>query len=358
MLVVGSLVVIQPVIAGATVGGESFDQESAGTTDVDATASATGSVETVRAGSTASLTRDATPPETADEYLATFQEMEGSPAFEEYAEFETIRSLAVSKLQVVDFDDDTETEMRTVYELLVSFRASYQFAANGSTSASLDAANATAANVTALEEQGRTYAPLAEIAVSRFFENRGDEFLESATNASTTPAEIEALRRASVAYERAGASQKFSEVNLRYQQTQTEYRSDVRTMNAANATVESFRSSCASCSGLQSTVAGNGFATFDRYLETTDTMAALREAESLAEKHGLEDRATAFASTREEVAATRSTLAMASVAVLLSYGLLCSLVAMVVTHRLVTWGETVRAADVGEIVVLEEVNDA
>jgi hypothetical protein len=194
--------------------------------------------------------------------------------------------------------------------------------------------------------------------VNRFFENRGDEFLEAATNASSTPAEIEALRRASVAFERAGASQKFSEVNLRYQELRAQYRSDVRTMNAANETVASFQSSCTGCAGVQAAIAGNGFGTFDRYLATAETLASVREAESLADEHGLDDRASAFASMREEVAATRGTLALASVALLLAYGLVFALVAMLVAHRLVTWGETVRAADVGEIVMLEGVDDA
>ncbi|MFC6955189.1 hypothetical protein [Halorubellus litoreus] len=308
--------------------------------------------------STATTVDDSGPPETADEYLSAFQSMEGVPAFDRYTQFETIRSLAVSKLQVAEFDDATEREMATTLRLLRSFREAYQAAQNGSTTTSLGAANRTLSSVTSLKEQGLTYAPLADIAVSRFYENRGDEFLQAAANASRTPEQIEQLELASVAFRRAGASKKFSQVSLRYQSVRSEYQRNVETMNASASTASSFLSACSSCSDVQGALASNGLQTFEYYLESSSKISELREAESLAEKHGLSERASSFAAARSDVSTVRGTLAVASAGVLVGYGLVLALVAMLVGHRIVTWSETVQASQIGEIVMLEEVNDA
>ena len=366
LLVVGSVIGAQPVGARtathANVQVSSSAAEPSVVVHADASSTAVdGASAQATAVGGASATVDgtaATAPETADEYLAAFQGMEGVRAFEQYTQFETIRSLAVSKLQVVEFDDATAREMNTTLTLLRSFRTAYGAAQNGSTDASLAAANRTLSSVSALREQGLTYAPLAEIALSRFYETRGDEFLQAATNASSTPAQIEQLRLASVTFERAGASQKFSDVNLRYQQVRSEYQRDVETMNASASTADAFRSTCSSCSSVQAALTSSGLSTFDRYLRTGSTLSALREAESLAGKHGLDDRQASFAATREEVAATRTRLAAASAVLLVGYGLVLALLAMLVAHRLVAWSETVEASQVGEIVMLEEVNDA
>jgi hypothetical protein len=357
LLVVGSVIGAQPV--GARTSTHAGVQASPSAAEPAAVAVQDGSSTAAVDGGAAAVSVDAsTPPETADEYLATFQSMADVRAFEQYTQFETIRSLAISKLQVVDFDDATAREMNTTLTLLRSFRTAYGAAQNGSTDASLAAANRTLSSVSALQEQGLTYAPLAEIALSRFYETRGDEFLQAATNASSTPEQIEQLQLASVTFERAGASQKFSNVNLRYQQVRSEYQRDVEIMNASASTADGFLSTCSSCSSVQAAITSSGVETFDRYLQTASTLAALREAESLAAKHGLEERDRSFAATREEVAATRTTLAAASVALLVGYGLVLALLAMLVAHRLVSWNETVEASQVGEIVVLEEVHDA
>lgn len=358
LLVVGSVIGAQPV--GARTSTQAGVQASPAAAE-PASVGVQGSASTAAVGgaSTQAPALEASaPPETADEYLAAFQGMEDVQAFERYTQFETIRSLAVSKLQVVEFDDATAREMNTTLTLLRSFRAAYGAAQNGSTDESLAAANRTLSSVAALQEQGLTYAPLAEIALSRFYETRGDEFLQAATNASSTPAQLEQLRLASVTFERAGASQKFSDVNLRYQQLRSEYQRDVKTMNASASTADAFLSTCSSCSSVQATLSSSGLSTFDRYLRTGSTLGALREAESLAGKHGLADREQSFAATREQVAATRTTLAAASAALLVGYGFVLALIAMIVAHRMVTWNETVAASKVGEIVVLEEVHDA
>ncbi|WP_323676780.1 hypothetical protein [Halorubellus sp. PRR65] len=322
-----------------------------------------GSVVAVQPGAatgspTATTVADSGPPETADEYLSAFQSMEGVPAFDRYTQFETIRSLAVSKLQVTEFDDATEREMESTLRLLRSFRDAYQAAQNGSTSGSLEAANRTLSSAESLNEQGLTYAPLADIAISRFYEDRGDEFLQAAANASRTPEQIEQLELASVAFRRAGASKKFSQVSLRYQSVRSEYQRNVETMNASASTASSFLASCSSCSDVQGALASNGLQTFEYYLQTGSKITRLRDAESLASKHGLSDRASSVASLREDVSTARSTLALASVGVLLVYGLVLAVVAMLVGHRLVTWSEAVQASQVGEIVMIEEVNDA
>jgi hypothetical protein len=302
--------------------------------------------------------RNDRPPETADEYLAAFNQLSGTPAFEQYTEFETIRSLAVSKLQVVEFDDATEREMATVLSLLRSFNESYTAAENGSVSESLVAANGTAQQVGALEEQGLTYAPLADLALSRFYENQGDALLQSASDVAETPEKLRLLEQAATAFRAAGASQKFSQVNLRVEELRNQYERDVARMNTAEQRATGFLESCSSCDGVSAVASGELFGTFALYLESGGTLADVRDAEDRAAENALSDRRGQLAALRGDVSSARTTLALASTTLLVGYGVLVALFAMLVTHRLVVWRRTVDAANVGDIVVLQGGHDA
>ncbi|MFD1645835.1 hypothetical protein [Haloarchaeobius litoreus] len=302
--------------------------------------------------------RNDVPPETADEYLAAFNQLSGTPAFEQYTEFETIRSLAVSKLQVVEFDDTTEREMGAVLALLRSFNESYTAAQNGSVAESLAAANRTGGHVRALEEQGLTYAPLADLALSRFYENQGDALLQSASDVTRTPEKIHLLGQAATAFRQAGATQKFSQVNLRVEELRSGYERDLTAMNAAEERADGFLGSCSSCDGVSAVASGELFGTFSLYLESGGTLADVRDAERRAGENALSDRESRLAGLRTDISSARTTLALASMVLLVGYGVVVALVAMLVTHRLVVWRRTVDAANVGEIVVLQGGQDA
>lgn len=338
-LVVLASVTATPV-AAADVGG-------------NAVAADTGTpTETVQTGAQQS------PPETADEYLAAFRELSGTPAFEQYTEFETIRSLAVSKLQVVEFDDATHREMETVLALLRSFNESYTAAQNGSVAASLEAANRTATQVQALQDQGLTYAPLADLALRRFYENQGDALLQTASGTARTPERIHLLSQAATAFRQAGASQKFAQVNLRVERLRSQYERDVTRMDSAEERATSFLERCSSCDGASAAASGELFGTFDLYLQAGGTLSDVRGAEQAASENELSERRSRFAMLRSDVADARSTLAVASAVLLVGYGIVVALVAMLVAHRIVVWRRTVDAANVGEIVVLQGGHDA
>lgn len=343
-LLVGLVVlasVTAPAAAGASAGGEPVAETTAPT-------------ETTLAAE-----QDATTdPETADEYLAAFRELSGTPAFEQYTEFETIRSLAVSKLQVVEFDDGTEREMETVLVLLQSFDESYRAAENGSIDESLATANLTGEQVESLREQGLTYAPLADLALSRFYEDQGDALLEAGSNTARTPETLQLLERASTAFRRAGASQKFSQVNLRVERLRSEYERDVARMDAAEERANDFLDACSSCDAAPATVTGEPFGTFERYQQAGGALSDVRDAERRAEENSLSERRSEFASLRSELSDVRATLAVASAALLVAYGLVVGLVATLVAHRLVVWRRTVDASNVGSIVVLTGGSDA
>ncbi|WP_257297686.1 hypothetical protein [Haloarchaeobius sp. FL176] len=351
-LLVG-LVVLASVTASPAVAAS-----AGGTPGAPATAS-DGVVAThQQPDTTVGQARSDQPPETADEYLAAFNELSGTPAFEQYTEFETIRSLAVSKLQVVEFDDETEREMATVLSLLRSFSESYTAAENGSVRASLETANGTARQVQTLEEQGLTYAPLADLALSRFYENQGDALLQSASEVTTTPEKLRLLEQAATAFRAAGASQKFSQVNLRVEELRSQYERDVARMNSAEQRASSFLERCSSCDGVSAVASGELFGTFALYLDSGGTLADVRDAEDRAGENALSDRQSQLAGLRGDVSSARTTLALASTALLVGYGALVALFAMLVTHRLVVWRRTVDAANVGDIVVLQGGRDA
>lgn len=347
------LVVLVSVTATPTVAAS-----AGGTPAAPATTGDVADASHSQRDTTVGQARTDAPPETADEYLAAFNQLSGTPAFEQYTEFETIRSLAVSKLQVVEFDDATEREMGTVLALLRSFNESYTAAQNGSVSASLAAANRTAGHVRALEEQGLTYAPLADLALSRFYENRGDVLLQSASDVTRTPEKIELLGQAATAFRQAGATQKFSQVNLRVEELRSEYDRDQTAMNAAEERATGFLDSCSSCDGVSAVASGELFGTFALYLESGGTLADVRDAEQRADENALSERESRFAGLRGDISAARSTLALASATLLVAYGVVVALFAMLLTHRLVVWRRTVDAANVGDIVVLKGGQDA
>lgn len=291
-------------------------------------------------------------PETADEYLTAFRRIADREAFEQYNEFETIRSFAVSKLQVAPFSGELDREMEHVLAVLESFDRSYAAAQDGEHERSLQEAAVVREHVDALLEAGYTYAPLADLALNRFYEDRGDELLTLSEETATTPDRIERLELAAEAFQAADASRKYSEVSFRLEELRTEYERDVEAMDAAAEQADDLLDDCA-CSAPEEAVQSAGIGVFDRYAEATATVDQVREGHDLATKHALSSRTAEFETLRTDVESARETLTIASVLVLVGYGAVVALVAMLFTHRFVTWRRTFDASQVGEIVMME-----
>lgn len=298
-----------------------------------------------------------TSPETADEYLDALRGLEGSEAFEEYSEFEVVRAQAVSAVQVGEFTDQKAERMDLVYRVLVTFEEAYELSQSGSRAESLERANRTAALLEDLRAAGGSqYAALTTIALDRFYQNQGETLHEAAMATNDTREKLSRMGEAATAFQRGGAVERYSNLVVQRERLQSSYEADVETLDESVAAAEAFLSDCGpACESPTEALSAHSLSVFDKYAEARATSDRLDEAAAVTAEHGLDDRAGTVESLRERTRTAVVSLAMASAAVALGVGLAVALVAMVVTHRLTAWARDVEDAQVGEIVLAEEV---
>lgn len=292
-------------------------------------------------------------PETADEYFETFRTMEGTAAYEEYEEFETIRTFAVSRTQEIGtLSADEEAELAAVLETMRAFDRAYTRAENGDFEASLAAAEEANTAIERLEEHEETQATLADLALTRFYERLGDGLRADAEATDRTPDRIEYLRMTATAYERANMPDEAAEFNLRVEQQTAAYEASLERIDDAESEASAFLADCVDCSGIQPAVLGatNALETFDRYRQSQQVDAAIADARAEAERHGLEERAASLAETGDETGTAKLSLAVASVTVLLAYGVIVGLLGTIVLGRIFAWQRTYDRAQVGSVV--------
>lgn len=296
-------------------------------------------------------------PETADEFLDSFRELEGQAAFQEYSEFEVVRAQAVSTVQVGTFSDAKAERMRLVYEVLVTFDEAYNLSQRGSRTASLERANRTEALVADLRATGGSqYAALTTIALDRFYQNQGEALHESALATNDTRARLDRMSSAATAYKRGGAVQQYSNLVVQRERLQSTYRADVETLNESVAAAGEFLDSCGeSCGSAVGALTTNTVSVFDRYAAARAASDRLGTAADVTAEHGLADRAETVASMRERTQSTVTSLALASALLALGFAAAVALVAGLFAHRLAAWARDVDDAQIGDIVATEGV---
>ncbi len=294
-------------------------------------------------------------PETADGYLAAFRSLSGEPALSTYGEMEVLRSRAVAAVQVGEFTDERRQRMRQVLVTLERFTAAYAAAENNSRTTSLTLANETTAAVDGLREAGGTdYAALARLALDRFYRDRGDELREQARSTDQTPTQLQLFRAAVEAYERGGATDRFSAASANRERLAAEYETDEALLNRSLATATAFRTTCdGRCSDPQTALQAFGLGVFDRYTEARTAVGGARQAAALADEHGLTSRLeTADEQTAWGTTALQS-LTIASVGVIGGYTLVFALFGALVMARLSQWGADAKDATLGDILPRE-----
>lgn len=290
-------------------------------------------------------------PETAEEYFETFRALEGTDSLEEYDEFETMRTFAVTQVQEAGtLDADDRAALDATHETMLEFDQAYEHAENGEYVDALAAAEETERAIAELETHDDAQAALARVALTRFYASIGDELQGLAEDADRTPDELELLEMTATAYERAGLVDEAAEFRLRAEQRAAEYDRDVERMDAAESGSTAFLDECDECTEITGVVGGRALETFDAYDEARIVYEEVRVAEERAAVHGLDDRAEEFATTAEDVGERRDALALASVSVLLGYGVVVGLLGTIVLSRVFVWRRTYDAAQVGSIV--------
>lgn len=299
-------------------------------------------------------------PETPEEYLQTFREMEGSSAYGNYSEFELVRSQAVQDVQVGEFTDAKEERMEHVYLLLVSFERAYASQTNGSHDEALEHAHRTRELTEQLRsiEGGEPYALSAELALDRFYEQTGQELLNDAEQATTTPDRITLLNQSSVAYDRAGAADRFAEIEARLSRLEQNFASDRERMEEQDDRMSTFLDSCTECGSVVGVLSSHNVGVFSKYPRSLSAERASGEAISIAAQHGLDEEQSSLEERQATVQSYRQNLALVAGSFVLTFSLVVGLLAAVVTWRLMLWRRDLVEAERGDVVLMGEMLDA
>lgn len=332
---------VQPAAAG-TVSTEAFQSDTHQTTVGDTP--------------TPPATADrSAPPDTADGYLTAFRQLDDSPALSAYGAMDVLRSRAVAAVQVGEFTDPKRERMTRVLSVMQTFVTAYEASQNGSRSQSLRLANQTATEIDALRAAGGSdYAALAQLAIDRFYRAQGDQFRERARNASRTPEQIQLLEVAVRAYQRGGATERFSSTTTNLERLRAEYDKDLPRLNSSLSSGAAFREQCdGQCSEPQTALSTFGTGVFEQYVAARAAVADSRRAGELAREHGLSQRET---TATEQVAWAEDalqSLTLAALALLLAYAALFALVGGYLMASVSQWETDTIDANLGEMLPRE-----
>ncbi|MCL9815165.1 hypothetical protein [Natranaeroarchaeum aerophilus] len=294
-------------------------------------------------------------PETADDYFETFRAMEGTEAYEEYDELETVRTFATSQTQEIgSLDTEQEAELAALLETMIAFEQAYDHAEDGNYEASLEAAEETDDAIEELESHDQTQATLADLALTRFYEQLGNGLREDAEAADRTPDRIDLLTMTATAYERANLPDEAAEFNLQVEQQTAEYEGALERMDRAENDSETFFDHCGECMSMGTALTANAnvLGLFEQYQTAQTVNADLDDAEAAAAAHGLDDREGEIAAINQDVSSAQIALALSSVGVLVGYGVVIGLVGALLFGRVFAWQRTYDRSQVGSVVTV------
>jgi len=295
--------------------------------------------------------------ETADEFLVELRQYEDSPALSTYSGFEVMRGQAVTDVQTGEFTEADRRRMVAVVAVLEEFTAAYSAAQNDSSDESLRRADATAEAIESLEAaDGDSYATLAQLALERFYQQRGEALYQRSRGATDTTTEVAALESAAAAFEAAGASDRYSEVSAEASRVQAVYESDRERMDSSMTAAQTFVDECdEACESPVAALTSLGPDLFGTYTDARSATANANVAARLAEKHGLEAESEHANTLATATSDALFSLSVAAAVLSLAAALLVGLVAAAFGWRVATWAEDVDGSKVGRIVPREAV---
>lgn len=297
-------------------------------------------------------------PDTAEEFLDALQALAGLPAYQEYTEFETIREVGVSTVQVGTFDQETEREATAIYELLVSFDQAFQHAENGEDEASLEAAERAADRVDDLQSMGASYAVLADLALQRFFGNRANELFERAEATDRTTERLDRLELASRAIEQTDQTDAYSRITTEIEELSVELERDRERINESIEDGTAFVEGCRECTTPRGALGEAGFGVFGAYASSLQRSSELDTTAELAAGHGLTERQERIEEVDADVTERQEALAVASVSLFVAALSVLAVLAAALAVRIVRWHQDALESQTGNDVFAEEIRDA
>ncbi|MFB6197063.1 MAG: hypothetical protein ABEI52_02175, partial [Halobacteriaceae archaeon] len=294
-------------------------------------------------------------PDTATEYLAAFQSLGGAEAFQHYSEFESIRSVAVTKLQVGDFTSSERQRMDLLLRILRTFKEAYAAAQNGSTVVALRKANQTDSLVTNLRNAGgNEFAAYASIALDRFYFRLGEDIYQSFQDARRTPRQIRLGKLAATAYKRAGATNRFSDLIVKTQNLSATLQTDLRRVNATVSAARGFLSNCNSCGNYEHALR-MGPKLFGKYAAVHALDPQVSRAVTLLANHGLSDRKRRIQALDQKITQVHIALAIASGILGVGFTVVVGIIGAAFMIRILAWERDLEDSRVDEILQPTEV---
>ncbi len=295
-------------------------------------------------------------PETADDYFNELRAMDDLDVYGEYGEFETIHTQSLSAVQVGDFTAQQARELDAIIATIRLFedaQAQYdadEFEAGFETAAEIEA------EVGELGTYDESLAALSRLALTRYYEQLGDELAAQAEATDNTPDEIELREMAASAYEGANDPNQAAEYTRQVQQLDAELSADRERMDDAEAAMDSFGDACSACEGPIDAIGAHNVGVVGHYQTSLSVTPALSDAVQRAERHGLSDRGATLEERSETAGTMQFSLAIASSVVLLGYGVLIALIVGLVVSRLFAWKRAFEAANLDSVVTVGDRN--
>jgi len=297
-------------------------------------------------------------PETANEYFETFRSLQGTPAFQSYSEFETIRTFSVTRSQEVgSLNIGEERELSGLLTLLQSFRNSYQSTQAGEFEQALSQAEDVEAAIDTLEDEGaNTEASLAQLGLTRYYESIASDAQTQAESTQRTPEEVELLSIAASAYDRAGLPNQAAQFTAQVERMEAEYQFATEDIESATTEAQSFLSTCASCEGIGSAMASNPITLFTQYNQIQSVRNEVNGALEKAEIHGVADNQEQLTQAKSQIDSSWTALAVSTSFILLAYSIIVALISTVVVSKLFSWKRDLTNVEVAKVVAGGDTN--
>ena len=291
-------------------------------------------------------------PETADDYFTELRTMDNLDVYEEYGELETLHTQSLSAVQVGEFTSEQASELDSIIATLRLFEnAQSQYEAD-EFAAGFETATEIESEIDTLETYDESLAALSTLALTRYYEQLGDELVAQAEATENTPTEIELREMAASAYERSNDPDQAAEYTRQVEQLNAELSADRDQMDEAEAAMASFSETCSACESPISAFDSHNVGVVTHYETSLSVTPVLADAIDRAERHGLTERQETLEAQSETARTMQLSLAVASSGVLLGYGILVAIVVAVITSRLLAWKRAFEAANVDSVVTV------
>lgn len=277
-------------------------------------------------------------PRTSEEFFQEFQSLEGDQAFQEFSEFESIRTFAVTRSQETgSLNPSQQRELFSLYTGLRSFSESHEHLRNDQYQQALSSAENVEESIDVMADSGaETEASMAKLGLTQFYREIAEQSQSEADAADNTPAQIELLSTTATAYQRAGLPDQAGQFRAEVERLEAEYSAATEAMDEAENSGSSVLESCTNCQDL-GFVLSSPAAAFTQYNEISTTRTITNDAVQQAEIHGVLENRQELSSVNNDINTAWRNFVMIISATMLLYATIIALIAMVLFSRILTW---------------------